>query len=206
MGILSDLRRIWRRLRFGSAVIVVSGLPRSGTSMVMKMLSEGGLELVTDHLRKPDGDNPRGYFEFERVKELQRAEDKSWLIGARGKAVKVISQLLMHLPPQHNYEILFVRRDLEEVLSSQRTMLIHRGEVSDRDDAQMAGLFQNHLLQVEQWIRCRPNMEVLYLDHRELLQNPLKGAQRIAGFLDRPLDMEKMARAVDPRLYRNRAG
>ncbi len=201
-GILRHLKRAWRRLRHGRPVIVVSGLPRSGTSMVMKMLSDGGIVLVTDGLRKPDTDNPKGYFELEQVKEL--GKEKSWLTGARGKAVKIISQLLVHLPPQNNYAVLFIRRDLEEVLSSQRAMLIRRGEPADGDDARMAELFEKHLRQVEGWVSRQPNIEVLFLDHGKILENPLQGAQRIAEFLNQPLNIEKMARAVDPKLYRNR--
>ena len=104
-------------------IIVVSGLPRSGTSMMMGMLEAGGLELVVDGIRAADEDNPRGYYELERVKDLAKAEDKSWLITLQGKGVKVISLLLQHLPEAYNYKIIFMRRSIAEVLDSQSKML-----------------------------------------------------------------------------------
>ena len=118
-----SLRRLYRHLRYGQPIVVVSGLPRSGTSMVMKMLEAGGLAVLTDGLRTADEDNPKGYYEVERVKDLAREADKGWLGEARGKAVKVISYLLKSLPPTFNYKVVFIRRDLEEVLASQRKML-----------------------------------------------------------------------------------
>ena len=111
-------------------ITVVSGLPRSGTSMMMKMLEAGGIPPVTDELRTADEDNPKGYYEFERVKAMDQG-DTSWVVGARGKVVKVISALLKHLPPGEQYRVVFVRRNMPEILASQRKMLIHRGEDPD---------------------------------------------------------------------------
>ena len=125
-------------------VTVVSGLPRSGTSMMMRMLEAGGMEPVTDDLRTADEDNPKGYYEFERVKDLER--DQAWLEDARGRFVKVISMLLRHLPSGHRYKIIFMRRKMEEILASQRQMLVRRGEWPDRvSDARMAEMFAKHL-------------------------------------------------------------
>src|SRR5687768_1736541 len=107
-------------------ITVVSGLPRSGTSMMMKMLEAGGLEPVVDHVRKPDEDNPKGYYEFERVKALEN--DREWLPEAKGKFVKVISMLLRHLPADHRFKVIFMQRNMPEVLASQKKMLVRRGE------------------------------------------------------------------------------
>ncbi len=122
-------------------IMVVSGLPRSGTSMMMKMLTAGGILPLTDKLRVADRDNPEGYYEFERVKQLDKG-DTAWLPEAQGKAVKVISFLLPHLPPQYAYQIVFVRRHMSEILASQRKMLVHRGEdPNNMNDDQMAAVF-----------------------------------------------------------------
>lgn len=135
-------------------VIVVSGLPRSGTSLMMRMLAAGGVPLLTDGQRTADEDNPYGYFEYEPVKALQR--DATWLPQARGKAIKIISQLLPTLPPDVPYRVLFMRRELREVLASQRQMLVRRGKPSDADsDAELAALFAAHLQQVQQCWRSR---------------------------------------------------
>ncbi len=197
--------RAWDRLRFGEPVIVVSGLPRSGTSMMMQMLGAGGVPLFTDEQRKPDEENPAGYFELEQVKELDKPLDKSWLIEARGHAIKIISRLLTDLPPNNYYQVLFMRRNMDEVLASQRTMLRRRGEPVDGHDRRMAALFEDHLMRVDRWLSDRPNIDVLYLDYGGILREPSREVRRIAGFLDRPLDVKRMARAVDAKLYRNRA-
>ena len=111
----------------GEPIVVVSGLPRSGTSMMMKMLEAGGIPPVTDELRTADDDNPKGYYEFERVKQMDKG-DTAWVADAQGKVVKVISALLKHLPSSHNYQVIFLRRHMSEILASQRKMLIRRGE------------------------------------------------------------------------------
>src|SRR5829696_9769493 len=135
-----------------TSVIVVSGLPRSGTSLMMNMLQAGGLPIVTDEQRTADDDNPKGYFELERVKQLTKG-DVAWVEGAHGKAVKVISALLEHLPPSSSYKILFMRRRLPEVLASQKKMLERRGEPTDKvPDEMMASLFERHLQKIEAWM------------------------------------------------------
>jgi hypothetical protein len=202
----SRLLWTWRRLRYGKPIIVVSGLPRSGTSMAMKMLEAGGLEVVTDGLRTADEDNPKGYYEDERVKALGETADKSWLADARGKAVKIISFLLKDLPPSYNYKVLFMRRDLEEVLASQAKMLKHRGEADEADDAAMRDHFQNHLWRANYWLRHYPCFDSLDVDYRAVLANPRTEAERIARFLGGGLDVAKMVTVVDEALYRNRRG
>ena len=132
-------------------VTIVSGLPRSGTSMMMRMLEAGGMEILTDEIRTADEDNPKGYYEFERVKQIEH--DQAWLEDAKGKAVKMIVALLKHLPSGYFYKIIFMERKIEEVLASQREMLVRRGEPTDRiSDEKMAALFHKHVEQVRSWI------------------------------------------------------
>ena len=189
-----------------NSVVIVSGLPRSGTSMLMAMIAAGGLETVVDGIREADDDNPRGYHELERVKELDKDGDTTWLDEAHGKCVKVISFLLQHLPDKHHYKIVFVRRNLQEVLSSQQKMLERRGEAPGHsDDKEMARMFAAHLSKVEQQLKNRSNCEVLYVEHRATLQTPSEVALKVGQFLGDRLDVEKMTSVVDDQLYRNRA-
>jgi hypothetical protein len=199
------VRHLYRRLRYGEPVIVVSGLPRSGTSMAMKMLAAGGLPIVTDGQRIADEDNPKGYFEDERVLRLAEAVDTSWLEGARGKAVKIISYLLRHLPANNNYKVLFMRRDLGEVLASQAKMLARRGETSDTADERMRELSSTDLWRAEYFMKHSPSVEYLDVHYTQVLADPEGEARRIAAFLGGGLDLRKMAEMVDPSLYRNRA-
>ncbi|HRC85071.1 MAG TPA: sulfotransferase domain-containing protein [Thermoanaerobaculia bacterium] len=193
-----------RRLRYGAPVVVVSGLPRSGTSMAMKMLEAGGLTVVTDGVRTADEDNPRGYYEDERVKNLGEAADKGWLASARGKAVKIISFLLKDLPPNLNYQVVFMRRDLDEVLASQKKMLTHRGEGEGSSDEEMRELFQNHLWRAGYWLRHYPQFDTLEIDYRQVLAQPRREAERINAFLGGKLAVDRMVAVVDETLYRNR--
>lgn len=186
------------------AVVVVSGLPRSGTSMLMNMLDAGGIPPVTDNIRTADDDNPKGYYEFERVKALDKG-DAAWVADAQGKSVKVISALLKHLPAEYTYKVIYIRRNMPEILASQRKMLLRRGEDPDKvDDAQMAALFEKHVSQVESWLREQPNMQVLYVHYSDILADPENEARRISGFLGGGMQIERMAEVVDPDLYRNR--
>jgi len=187
-----------------SPVVVVSGLPRSGTSMTMAMLAEGGLPCISDNVRQADEDNPNGYFEDERAKTLDTAEDTSWLCRARGKAVKIVSPLLKELPPGNEYKILFMLRDLDEVLASQKKMVLRRGEHHDIPDDRMKRMFENHLVTVEKLMKSRPDTLVNYLEFRSVITHPRQMAEEIRGFLARDLDVERMVAVVDERLYRNR--
>lgn len=175
--------------------------------MLMGMLAAGGIETLADSVREPDQDNPRGYHELEQVKELEHGGDTAWLADARGKCVKVISFLLQHLPAGEHYKIVFVRRNLQEVLASQRRMLERRGEpAGDVGDAEMERMFAAHLEQVERELAERDNCEVLYIEHRTAIDSPRSVAEHLSRFLDGRPDVDHMAAAVDPRLYRNRAG
>jgi hypothetical protein len=172
--------------------------------MMMAMLEAGGMAILTDNIRTADADNPRGYYELERVKRIE--EDQAWLPDAQGKAVKMIGALLKHLPAGQCYRVIFMQRAIDEVLASQRQMLIRRGEPADTvPDERMAALFGRHLEQVEAWIAGQPNIEVLYVEHGQVLADPLSQAVRINQFLGGGLDVESMAAVVDPSLYRQRA-
>ena len=185
-------------------VVIVSGLPRSGTSMMMKMLEAGGMPLVIDGIRTADEDNPKGYYEFERVKQLDKG-DTAWVADAQGKAVKVISALLEYLPSEYNYKVLFMNRKMSEVLASQRKMLERRGEKSEISDERLAELLHKHLQQVKLWLAQQPNFEVLDLDYNAMLVDPQPWAEQINAFLGGGLDVRAMVEVVDPSLYRNRA-
>ena len=185
-------------------ITIVSGVPRSGTSMMMKMLEAGGISPLTDAQREADSDNPKGYYEFERVKQLDKG-DTAWLSEAQGKAVKVITALLKHLPADRQYRVLMMRRNMAEILASQRKMLENRGEdAGTMDDDKMAELFGKHLQSVEQWLHAQANMAVLDVDYGDVLSDPIPQIDRINSFLDGRLDEVKMAAVIDPELYRNR--
>lgn len=172
--------------------------------MMMKMLAEGGLPLVTDSIRAADEDNPNGYFEFEPVKALSGGNE-DWLANADGKAVKVVSALLERLPPGRHYRILFMERDLKEILASQQKMLIRRQEQSKAGDAEMAAQFSEHLAAIKYWLARQPNMDVLYVDYNRMLADPEAYCQRITDFVGLGLDSARMRSVPNQRLYRNRA-
>jgi hypothetical protein len=185
-------------------ITVVSGLPRSGTSMMMRMLEAGGLPVLTDRVRKPDEDNPNGYYEFEPVKQLRR--DAGWLAGAAGKAVKVVYRLLQDLPPHYAYRAIFLERRLEEVLASQTVMLVrNRGGHGAADNARLAESFRRELERTKSWLRQQRNFSVLYLNYHDVVGDPLAAAEAVDRFLRAGLDTRAMAGVVDAGLYRNRA-
>ena len=173
--------------------------------MTMQMLSAGGLAVVTDGVRKAGEDNPKGYYEDERVKNLHKQEeDGEWLKESRGRAVKIISFLLKDLPETNNYKVIFMRRELSEVLTSQKKMLERRGEPDETTDERMLEIWADHLWRVDYLFRHADHLEHLELLYKEVVENPLKQARRMADFLGRNLDPNAMAAAVDGQLYRNR--
>ncbi|MDH3600162.1 MAG: sulfotransferase [Candidatus Tectomicrobia bacterium] len=205
----SPFGRLWERLAGNRQtvqrpIIVVSGLPRSGTSMMMNMLAAGGMEMVTDQLRQADEDNPNGYFEFEKVKSL--AEDASWMGIACGKAIKIIVSLLCYLPSAYTYKVILMERNLQDVLASQQIMLHHRGEDSSGpDDETMGELLTQHLNDAKAWLDQQTHIDVLVVRHADAMSKPLACAQRVRQFVDQPLDVNAMAAVVDPSLHRNKA-
>jgi len=199
---LGVLRRVGEP-EAGEYIAIVSGLPRSGTSMLMKMLDAGGLPPLTDGVRSADEDNPGGYYEFEQVKQL--TTENQWLESAAGKAVKIISQLLADLPADKQYRIVFALRDMGEILASQRAMLQRRGQGADGvDDAEIAAVFGRHLNEVRAWLQTQEHMAVLYVDYADILRDPLAESGKIEAFLGRSLDVQRMAVVVDDNLYRQR--
>ncbi len=195
-----------RRLRRGHPIVVVSGLPRSGTSMAMRMLEAGGLPVVSDGLRRADTANPNGYYEFEPVKGLDKQGDTAWLADARGKAVKIISFLLTHLPESYDYRVVFMRRDLGEVVASQNQMLDARGKERGAADDRTSVLYAQHVEQVERFVRQRSCFSVLMVDYAAVVADPAGQAARINQFVGGGLDVERMATVAEPALYRNRRG
>src|SRR5262245_52120992 len=196
---------LFRRLRRGAPIVVVSGLPRSGTSMAMKMLEAGGVPIVTDGIRTADESNPKGYYEFERVKELDKNGDMAWLGDARGKAVKIISFLLTYLPDAYDYRVVFMNRDIDEVLASQNKMLTARGETAEAaDDEKMREVYGKHLEKVGRFLRGRQCFKTLQVGYRDVVDNPAAEARRMNDFLGGRLDVARMAAVADRELYRNR--
>ncbi len=184
-------------------ITVVSGLPRSGTSLMMQMLAAGGIPILTDGERTPDTDNPRGYCEWEKVKLLPK--DPDLIAEAEGKAVKVISQLLFSLPSPHEYRVIFLRRPLEEVIASQAEMIRRRTQAAPAvPAAPMIAAFKAHLNQVNLWFKDKPNVFRLDVEHHGLLADPQQVAVVLREFLSADLDTEAMVRQVDPALYRQR--
>jgi hypothetical protein len=184
-------------------ITIISGLPRSGTSLMMQMLAAGGMPILSDGERRADVDNPRGYLEWERIKQLPR--DPACIAEAEGKAVKVISQLLLSLPPEHQYRVIFMQRALPEVMASQDEMLRRRGTFDPNgDNSVVARAFQDHLYQVDVWFNSKPNVAMTRVQYHSVLREPKATAESIAKFLQVPLDVEAMARQVDETLYRQR--
>jgi hypothetical protein len=184
-------------------IIVVSGLPRSGTSMMMRMLEVGGLAVVTDRRRAPDASNPAGYYEDERVKRLRDGEHQ-WLESAAGKVVKVVSPLLEYLPPRHAYKLIFMLRSVSEIIASQRRMLARQGDRPQDDDAAMAAMYRRHLSTIESWLVQQSHIDTMYVHYRDVTADPAGHVVRISRFLGRELDCDAMVGAVDRSLYRER--
>ena len=184
-------------------ITIVSGLPRSGTSMMMKMLEAGGMDILTDNIRKADEDNPKGYFEFEKAKELKK--DASWLEDAKGKVVKIISALLEHLPDKYSYKIIFMHRNMEEILDSQRQMLIRRREPTEEvSDEKMEKMFLKHLQKIEKRLNKQSNMDVLTIHYNKILNEPAKHSEIINRFLGNTLNTKNMTGVIDQALYHQR--
>ncbi len=172
--------------------------------MMMKMLEAGGQEILTDNLREADTNNPKGYYEFERVKQLKDA-DFGWLPDAIGKVVKIVTGLITFLPAGYTYKVIFMQRELQEVLSSQKKMLGRLGKADDKiPDDKMAKIYQEHLKQVNAWISKQPHMEVLYVNYNTMVGDPTESLNKVNAFLGKDMNVETMANVVDKKLYRER--
>jgi hypothetical protein len=191
-------------------ITIVSGLPRSGTSLMMQMLHAGGIEAVTDQERKPDADNPKGYYEFERVKKLKT--DKAWLPEANGKQVKMVHVLLLDLPTilpagVGGYRVVFMRRHLEEVVKSQSLMLERHGKTGAAlPPEKLMGLFKQQIDQVQAHCAKHPCFKLMEQSYNELMADPAAAAARLDEFLGGGMNRAAMVGAVDPSLYRNKKG
>lgn len=184
-------------------ITVVSGLPRSGTSMMAMMLEAGGMTVLTDNIRMADHDNPKGYYEFERVKKIPKG-DIEWMEDAKGKTVKVISELLQHLPAKYEYKIIFMHRKMEEIVKSQNKMLMNLGKLITTDDVLITELLLKHLEKLRNWLDKQNNITVLDIDYNQLIVNPTPFLSEINKLLDFALSIEKMKQTIDLKLYRNR--
>jgi len=201
---MSPATRLWRRLRFGRPIVIVSGLPRSGTSMMMKMLSAGGLPIVTDGVRVADESNPEGYFELEAVKELDKNADRRWLRGAPGHGVKILSPLLASLPDSYNYSVIYMLRHLREVIASQDAMLARAGEPTQVTPLEsLIAEYEAHLRRTRAMLVNRPCFNTLFVDYADAITAPGEVAERVNAFVG-GLDVERMAAAVNSGLYRQR--
>jgi len=184
-------------------ITLVTGLPRSGTSVMMQMLAAGGLPPLTDNVRAPDSDNPRGYYEFELVKKTKK--DASWIASAPGKAVKMVHLLLYDLPPDRDYRIIFMKRDLKEVVASQGVMLKRLGkEGASLSEAQLIEVYKEQLRQIEGWLLERPNLRVLMVNYNELIREPEPVVEAINQFVGGRLEVKAMQKTIDRSLYRQR--
>ncbi len=174
--------------------------------MVLQMLEAGGVDVLSDGERQSDDDNPRGYYELEAVKKTK--DDPSWLERTPGKAVKLISQLLYDLPEGTSCRVIFLRRQMGEILASQRKMLERKGEAggSEADDGMMARIFESHLGEVLEWVREREGLELMEVWYGDVLQETERVAGEMAVFLERELNVEAMTKVVDGDLHRNRVG
>lgn len=204
-GWLDEIKQMYLRRRYGQPIYVVSGLPRSGTSMMMKMLAAGGIEVWSDRVREADIDNPEGYFELERIKNLEKDPKKAWLYEARSKVVKIISHLLGELPPVHLYRVILMQRSLDEVIASQNKMLERLGKQGDRGDEELVRqTFETHLWRTQNWMKRQKHFDFLSVEYAEVIEDPEASARLIRDFLELDLDLQEMAQAVNPSLYRNR--
>lgn len=184
-------------------VTVVSGAPRSGTSMMMRMLAVGGIVPLTDGIRAPDRDNPQGYFEYEPVKRTK--QDPSWVANAGGRAVKMVHLLLRDLPIGPEYRVVLMRRRLDEMVVSQRKMLERLGRAGGAlSDERSAEIFAAQLDEIETWLAAAPGFSRCTMEYNALLADPRPHLAVLDAFLGGGLDVDAMASVVDPKLYRNR--
>jgi tetratricopeptide (TPR) repeat protein len=191
--------------RVEESVVIVTGLPRAGTSMLMQMLAAGGMSILSDARRPADEDNPRGYLEYEPVKNLMR--DATWLAGAKGKAIKIVTPLLTALPPDFACRVILIEREMDEVLDSQERMLIRRGHARESTAGRRRLLsreYQRLLDAAKTRLALRPHTALLVVRHSEMIADPVAGAELMNRFLDHVLDTARMAAAIEPALHRVR--
>ena len=183
-------------------ITVVTGLPRSGTSLMMQMLRARGLPILTDDARDADEHNPLGYFEYEPVKKLR--SDSSWLDKAGGRVVKIVVPLIMHLPAG-SYRVIFMERAMSEILASQTTMLEGLGrQGAGLTPERLGTIFGNQLSAAKQWLAARDDLRSQYFEYKDIVEGPAKASAALNAFLGGGLDEQAMAATVKPELYRQR--
>ena len=190
-----------KRMPNKNTIIVVSGLPRSGTSLMMQILQKAGIPLLTDEKRRADVNNPRGYFEYQPVKKLK--EDNSWLHRARGKALKIVSPLLVYLPDAFHYQIIFMQRSLDEIIASQNKMLNSRA-IPPTPSQRLRNYLANHLLQINTYLSNKKNISVLKIDFKTLIDQPETELAKLSEFLGHPFNHETIKSVIQRDLYRTR--
>lgn len=173
--------------------------------MMMSALKMGGMGIITDRIRSADPNNPKGYYEFERVKKLPKG-DVEWMHSVKGKAVKIISALLRYLPHEYQYRVIFMERDIEEILASQERMLERSGRFTEGSSGndELKNSFTDHLHDLKIWLREQKWIDTNYVSYNEILQNPGVEFAKISKFLDDRVDQNAMAMVVDPTLYREK--
>lgn len=194
-----------RLIKKNAFITIVSGLPRSGTSLMMSVLKAGGMALIVDGIREPDANNPKGYFEYERAKKLPKG-DTGWLNSAQGKAVKIISALLEYLPKNFQYRVIFMERDMDEILASQQRMLdrIDKGDHAGVPDDEIRQSYQQHLEEIKSWLASQDWIRTLFISYNDLLRQPGPIFHKVADFLDHHVDPVAMSGVVDLSLYREK--
>ena len=186
--------------RVDDPITIVSGLPRSGTSLMMQMLARAGVPLQHDRVRSADASNPRGYFEWERIKQLSKSP--TLIAECEGKAVKVISSLLLSLPANFAFRVLFLERRLEDVQESQTRMMERLGtRGGDLPATQMVRALEMHRNQVYTWLQMREGVRMIKISYDALIARPEAEALRVCRFIELPDEAAPlMASVVEPEL------
>jgi hypothetical protein len=186
-------------------IFIVSGLPRSGTSLLMSLVGQLGVPLLTDDVRKPDSSNPKGFFEYEPVKTMYKGENR-WLEFAKGKCVKIISPLLPYLSPQYNYYVLFINREIREIIKSQKVMRNVTDANNIVDDSKLMENYKRHLMTTERWLSSQKNIQVIYFDFNKIIaKSPEELEKLIKSF--QPFNIKNnndVFHIIEQDLYRNR--
>lgn len=184
-------------------IVVVSGIPRSGTSLMMNMLGRAGLPLLTDETRGADESNPEGYFELAAVRKTQ--EDNAWVSRAQGHAVKVIHRILPALPEVYRYRVILMHRPVAEVVQSQDRMLARLGaDPSQLPEGRIEAIFKEQHEQTRALLEQEAHFDWIEVEYPELVEAPVRGAEQVIRFLELSAEPADVATAIDARLYRER--
>lgn len=184
-------------------IIIVSGLPRSGTSMMMQLLEAGGMQIFTDNLRAADDNNKKGYYEHEAVKIIHK--DISWMKNAVGKTIKIVSHLLPNLPLRYKYKIIYMERDLNEVITSQNKMLQNLGKLpQNATHFNIETSFKQNDEKIKNWMSEKRNIDVIFMDYNKIVENAEEYIGRLNNFFSGKLNTQNMMNVIDKNLYRSK--